>query len=701
MSEGNVRAGGMVASAVDQGIEERLHFQARLLDEIGEAVIATDPQGVITFWNRAAHMVYGWTAEEAIGRSAIDLVLGCMAPEQRREIEAHTRRDERWSGEVTVRRRDGTTFPVLATHTRLHGPDESLMGTVTITADITERKRFEEQLEHRALHDDLTDLPNRSLFTDRLQQAILAATREGKSLAVMVLDLDRFKEINDALGHHSGDQVLQRVSTLLQETLRDSDTVARFGGDEFAILLAGADEAGAVRAAAKVAGVLARPLDFEGQMLYVEASIGIALFPRHGNDPTTLLQRADVAMYQAKRMSSGYAVYRPAQDRHAGERLALIAGLRRAIDHGELVLHYQPKVLIAGGAVEGAEALVRWHHPQHGLIPPARFIGLAEQTGLIRPLTFWVLTEAIAQGAEWRDAGFDLHVCLNLSVRNLHDPELVPTVDRLLRKHGLDPARVVLEITETALAVDPPQARLTVERLAALGVKLSIDDFGTGYSSLAYLQQLPVHRIKIDRSFVLGMMGGGREEGIVRSIIDLGHNLGLHVVAEGVETREMLEHLSTMGCDVAQGYYLSHPLPPGEFVGWLRDRWRQAERAPHVVVVDDQPEVLRAVGDLLEAEGYTVTALSHPGQVDALQADGRPDLFIVDIMLPEVSGIELAERLHQSLHPDIPIVAVSASSFMSRRAQSTGLFRAVLDKPFDVQALLSTVADLVSQRLYA
>jgi diguanylate cyclase (GGDEF)-like protein len=434
-------------------------------------------------------------------------------------------------------------------------------------------KRLERQAaenEHQAMHDSLTNLPNRTLFRDRVEQQLLSARREEAAFAVLIMDLDRFKEINDTLGHRNGDLILQAIGPRLRAVLRDVDSIARFGGDEFAILLPGAASAeAAARVAEKIASALSKPFMLKGLTLDVEASVGISLYPEHGSDVDTLLQRADVAMYMAKEAHAGYEVYQADRDQYTPKRLALLGELRRALENKELVLFYQPKADIRTGHVTGVEALVRWQHPEHGLTFPDEFIPLAEHTGLIRPLTLYVLNEALKQCYEWNQQGIELSVAVNLSVRNLLDMELANDIERLLETWSVDPSMLKLEITENTIMVDPPRALEVLTRLRDIGVGLSIDDFGTGYSSLSYLKRLPVDEIKIDRSFVMNMPSSENDQQIVRSTVDLGRNLGLKVVAEGVETKDIWRDLATLGCDVAQGYYLTRPIPPEELVTWL------------------------------------------------------------------------------------------------------------------------------------
>jgi diguanylate cyclase (GGDEF)-like protein len=440
-------------------------------------------------------------------------------------------------------------------------------------SDLQEMNRLN---EYQALHDSLTGLPNRTLFLDRVAQAIRVAHREGHGMALLIVDLDRFKDVNDTLGHHLGDVLLQQVAQRLARTLRDSDTIARLGGDEFAILVPRAPAAAsALRVTDRIRSALEEPFSVEGLMLDVEASIGIAKYPEHGRDGDTLIQHADLAMYVAKSGNLGFQVYAAKYDQHSRSRLALLGELRRAIDEEQLVLHYQPKVELLTGRAAGVEALLRWQHPSRTLIPPGEFIPFAEHTGLIRPLTMYVLDAALRQAQQWERSGMNMNVAVNLSARNVVDPQLPDDVARSLERWGIPPDRLQLEITESALMGEPVRAMEVLTDLNRMGVALSLDDFGTGYSSLASLKRLPVNEIKIDRSFVMHMAGIESDAVIVRSTIDLGHNLGLRVVAEGVETPEVWDLLVELECDVAQGYYLSRPMPAGDVMGWIRG-WQRS-----------------------------------------------------------------------------------------------------------------------------
>jgi diguanylate cyclase (GGDEF)-like protein len=398
-------------------------------------------------------------------------------------------------------------------------------------------------------------------------------------LALLTLDLNRFKDVNDTFGHHLGDVLLQQVGPRMMDQLRESDTVARLGGDEFAVVLPTAgDETGAVNAAKRILAALQAPFQIEGKKLEVGGSIGIAITPQHGTDPATLMRRADIAMYLAKRNRSGYALYSPGADQDSPGRLQLMKELKDAVQRGALVLHFQPQVDLKDGSVAAIEALIRWQHPRHGLMPPEEFLQLAEETGLIEGLSEWALDAAIAQTRAWTGARA-LPVAVNLAVPSVHNPKLPELIAAQLEKYSVKPERLKVEVPEAALSGDPTGSAQLFGRLRALGVKVSIDDFGTGFTSLSQLQQLPIDELKIDRSFVLGLSATAEELAIVRSAIDLGHSLGLRVVAAGVENQAAWDLLGQLGCDAAQGYMVTRPLPYRQLERWLVAGW-SPQRSP-------------------------------------------------------------------------------------------------------------------------
>jgi diguanylate cyclase (GGDEF)-like protein/PAS domain S-box-containing protein len=446
--------------------------------------------------------------------------------------------------------------------------------------NVTERKWAEEELrlnaaraEHQALHDGLTGLPNRTLFSDRIERALLAARREGGRVAVLLMDLDRFKEINDTLGHAAGDHVLKVVAGRLEECVRASDTVARLGGDEFGLVLPGQIEPGELELLLeKLSLAVEQSIDHDGMPLAIESSIGVAFFPDHGADAADLMKKADVAMYQAKESRYRHALYEPATDRHDPVRLTLAAELRRALKHEQLVLRYQPKASLPDGTVRSVEALLRWHHPERGVLEPDDFVPQAAETGLMRPLTLYVVERALEQALAWKAEGLELAVSVNVATRNILDASFPDDIGSLLSMTGAAPSLLQLEIAEATVLEDPFRTEIVLDRLHRLGIRLAIDDFGTGYSALHYLRQLPVSEIKIDRSFVLAMEESADDATIVRSAIGLGKSFGVDVLAEGVATEEIRGALEALGADGMQGFALSEPLAPDELAAWMRAR---------------------------------------------------------------------------------------------------------------------------------
>lgn len=424
-----------------------------------------------------------------------------------------------------------------------------------------------------ATTDELTGLANRERFRARVEEQIAAAqSSKEAAFAVMLIDLDRFKEVNDTLGHHYGDELLRDLGPRLVESVGSGGMVARLGGDEFAVLTEErTDDIEVLEGvAARLMECVVQPLSLDEMTLEVGASIGISRFPVDGEDPHALLRHADVAMYAAKEAHTGCKLYAPELDRHSVRRLSVIGDFRRALENDEIVVYYQPIVDVGGHHVYGAEGLVRWQHPEQGLLPPGAFIQTIEQTGLIGPLTRHVLERCIAQCAQWRQAGKDLSIAVNLSVRNLLDRNLPNDIDAMLRTYGLPAEALHLEITESMLMSDPDRALATVTRLSELGARVSVDDFGTGYSSLANLRRFPIDELKIDRSFVSPMLQDESDLIIVRSTINLGHDLGLKVVAEGVEDQQTLHRLARLGCDLIQGFYISKPIPAEDFETWIQ-----------------------------------------------------------------------------------------------------------------------------------
>jgi diguanylate cyclase (GGDEF)-like protein len=440
-----------------------------------------------------------------------------------------------------------------------------------LVEEIRRKEEAESKIRYLAYFDVLTGLPNRVGLLEHAEQALAAGRHDGLGGAVVIIDIDHFREINHTLGHHNGNLLLRQVAIRMQDALTEGHPyLARLGGDKFAVLLHKIEGPQAIERTLKaLVECFERPFELEQLGVQVTANFGVSLFPEHGEDPAVLLRNAEVAMDPGEGARGAVSFYSPDADPFEPKRLSLISDLRRGIDHGQLVLHYQPKIDLAAGCTVGVEALVRWQHPQFGLLGPDRFVRLAEQTGQIRAMTSWLLEEGIRELASWREFQIELDLCLNLTVRDLLDEDLPFEVGALLEQKGLQQARLTFEMTESAILRDPGRARRSLERLAGMGVKLAIDDFGTGYSSLSHLRFLPVKELKIDKSFVINMMGDGNDAAIVRSTIDFGHNLGLTVTAEGIEDEQILEMLCGLGCDQAQGFLIGRPMPSDALLTWL------------------------------------------------------------------------------------------------------------------------------------
>lgn len=443
--------------------------------------------------------------------------------------------------------------------------------SLVISTAVARRLRAQtDRLRYQATHDALTGLPNRAALLENLNLAIANAEPNGRSVALLLMDLDRFKEINDTLGHATGDLLIQKVADRLRVSLWEGDTIARLGGDEFGLILPMANSADTRLVVSKLRSILAEPSDVHGLSLRTDASIGIALYPEHAEDSGSLMRCAETAMYHAKSKRGGFEIYDASNDPFSIDQLRLTADVSRALAGGELFMVYQPKMDFGTGRCTGAEALLRWQHPERGFVPPDQFIPLAEQTSTIKDITFWTLDTAVAQCRKWHDAGNQIAVAVNLSATMLHDSTVPVRINGVLREHNVAPEFLQLEITETAIMIDPEGAFENLQALSHMGFHLSIDDFGTGYTSLSYLKRLPVDEIKIDKSFVMNMSENENDATIVSALIDLAHEMNLRVVAEGVETEDVLNLLAEKGCDQSQGYFHSRPLPPEELLEWLR-----------------------------------------------------------------------------------------------------------------------------------
>jgi diguanylate cyclase (GGDEF)-like protein/PAS domain S-box-containing protein len=556
-------------------VEERLMLSDKVFSYTNQSILITDSNQRIVQVNQAFTELTGYHLDEVVGKSPGILESGRHDEKFFKEMEEELVESGHWEGEIWDKRKDGTIYPKWLSITTVLDPEDHQKVThyIAIFTDITERKKSEEEVRHIAFHDALTQLPNRMLFYDRLERALKDAKREKTKVALMFIDLDRFKIVNDTLGHHIGDLLLQEVAERLKLNVRNSDTVARLGGDEFVIILPDIARARDVsKVATKLLDKLNLPIIIDENELYTTPSIGISLYPTDGETVETLMQTADTAMYHVKEAGkNNFQYFTQAMTQAAQARASLEKDLRVALDKAEFSLYYQPKLRVNPLSVVGCEALIRWNHPEHGFVPPDVFIPVAEEIGMILPLGEWIINEATQQVASWRQKGlFEFGMAINLSPAQFKDEKLAKKIQNRMKLSALEPGMLEFEITETIL-MDNIQA--TSEGLVALkklGVTLAIDDFGTGYSSLSYLKSFDIDTLKIDKSFIDDIHVDSDNAEIVSAVMSLSHNLGLTVVAEGVETEEQQNLLADLGCDVYQGYLFSKPLPADEFFEYVK-----------------------------------------------------------------------------------------------------------------------------------
>jgi len=555
-------------------VEERLMLSDKVFSYTNQSILITDAKQRIVQVNQAFTKLTGYQFDEVIGKSPGILESGRHNEQFFDDMEAELVKSGHWEGEIWDKRKDGTIYPKWLSITTVLDPDDDKKVThyIAIFTDITERKKSEEKVRHIAFHDSLTQLPNRTLFYDRLERAIKDAHREKTKVALMFIDLDRFKIVNDTLGHHIGDVLLQEIAERLKDNVRNSDTVARLGGDEFVVILPDIARARDVsKVAIKLLENINQPIVIEENELYTTPSIGISLYPTDGLTVEALMQSADTAMYHVKEAGkNNFQYFTQAMTKAAQARAGLETDLRVALEKGEFELYYQPKVKVDPLRVVGCEALIRWNHPEHGFIPPDVFIPITEEIGFILPLGEWILNEAAQQIASWRQQGLlEVAMAINLSPAQFKDEKLVKKIQDCMKLSTLDADMLEFEITESILMDNIQATSEGLLSLKKLGVSLAIDDFGTGYSSLSYLKSFDIDTLKIDKSFVDDIHIDSDNAEIVSAVMSLSHNLGLTVVSEGVETQEQLDILADLGCDVFQGYLFSKPLPANEFFEYV------------------------------------------------------------------------------------------------------------------------------------
>ena len=680
---------------------------ALILESAGEGIYGTDSNSAIIFVNPAAAAMLGYEKDELLGRHA-HATFHHSRPDGSPYPHENCPMHSAFSADLTIRGKeetfwckDGTPLPVEFSSIPIVEGGKRL-GVVVTLKDIRERKQYMAQLEHKSNFDDLTGLPNLNLLMDRLAQAVMRCQQQGKKLAVLALNLDRFNEINDSLGRSQGDWLLHEVASRLRGLCSESNTLARPGGDEFVMVAEDDDMAAAPMLAQSILTTLSQPFSVGEREILLTASIGISILPEDGGTREELLKNARAAMYRAK-ATGGNALrfYAAEMNARSLERLDMENDLRRAVERGELVLYYQPQLSLRSGEIIGSEALIRWRHPQRGMVPPGNFIPLAEENGLIVPIGEWVLREACRQNKAWQDAGLPaVMVAVNLSARQFIAQDVVELAAAVLRETGLDPGTLELELTESAVMADAETFIRATEKLKALGAALSIDDFGTGYSSLSYLKRFAIDCLKIDQSFVRNITSDPNDATIAMTVIALSHSMKLSVIAEGVETEAQLNFLRARDCDKMQGYYFSKPVPAAEFEQMLRERHKlvfsHSAELPErtILLVDDEPVILSLLEYILRREGYnTLTVGSGLEGLEQL-ASHKVGVVISDARMPQMDGAEFLDKVRK-MYPDSVRIMLSGYTDLKMVTDAVNkgeLFR-FLTKPWNEGELLEAVRE--------
>ncbi len=633
----------------------------------------TDDHNRIVAVNPAFEKMTGYSQDEVIGK---DPAVFASDQHDQAFFEAMWNQISttgHWQGEVWDKRKNGVLMAKWLTINTIHNTEGDVQRYVSLFSDITEKKVAEELIWKQANFDSLTHLPNRDRFRDHLNQDLIKASRTGSTVALLLIDLDHFKEVNDTLGHDIGDTLLQEAARRILASVRESDVVSRLGGDEFTVTISDLPEIRHLdEIAQKLIDQLAAPYQLGSETVHVSASIGVSLFPNDAIDLDTLMKNSDQAMYAAKSLGRNrFGYFTPAMQKASQTRLRLSNELRVALERQEFVLHYQPQICLETGWVIGLEALVRWQHPTRGLIPPNTFIPIAEENGLILPLGEWVLDTACRQLKQWLGQGMkDMRMSVNLSARQFRQTTLAATVTKVLEQTGLEPASLELEITESLAMDNPRENALTLAVLREIGIELSIDDFGTGHSSLGYLKDFPITRLKLDRSFIMHIETEPDDAIIVAAAINLAHALGLQVIAEGVEAETQVDYLARLNCNEIQGYFFCRPLPADEVEKYVRKKNafpnmlhnRPDMPSIHVLVIDDDEYICKYLNELFVSLGHQAAYAMDPvlALAELRQHPGKYDLLLVDMLMPNMSGVDLVKEIRRCCL-DATLIVISAT----------------------------------------
>lgn len=705
MSGNVIRLNGTLQDVTERKqVEDKLRLSATVFENTTEGVMIADGKGKIISVNRAFSAITGYREDELIGKTAAILKSGRQDKQFYDTMWKSITETGYWKGEIWNRRKNGDIYPEWLNISAVRDGRGEVTHHVAVFSDISAIKESESKLNHLAHHDPLTGLPNRLLLNARMHQSMAHARRNSTMVAVMFLDLDKFKNVNDTLGHPIGDLLLQEVAQRLNACLREEDTVSRLGGDEFVILLESLhDTLFASYVAHKINAALSEKFILEQHEIFISCSIGISIFPNDGVDITALFKNADSALYRSKEQGrNNYQYYTEDLSIRAMERLLMENDLRYALKRNELVLHYQPQVDLYNGSIIGMEALLRWQHPKRGLMPPGDFITLAEETGLIHPIGEWVLRTACARLKAWMDDGLPkVRISVNLSLVQFKQNNLAEIVAAALHDSKLPPECLELELTESMIMQDAENTILILRKIKALGVKIAIDDFGTGYSSLSYLKRLPIDRIKIDQSFVRNITSDPADAAVSQAIISMSHSLNLSTIAEGVETEAQMEFLRSRNCNEIQGFHFSRPVPEQEMERMMKEGYciqslqtdiAQEERV--LLLLDDDEFMLTALSGALKQDGYRILCATHAAEALDLMATHRVGVIISDHNMPEMKGIELLRKI-RTLHPATVRIMLTGhdNQKLISAAINEGAVYKFITKPWDAEQLCANVRE--------